>query len=68
MENKFLGAKMENKIKVEIKDIYGKRRIYPACAVADAFSQLTKTKTFSTEHLKTIKALGFKIEVAQVSL
>ena len=56
---------MDKIIKVEVKNLYGKQLVYPVCAVGEAFSQLTNTKTFSKEHLKTIKALGFKIEVAQ---
>jgi len=55
-------------IKVKIKNNYGKDLIYPDCAVARAFTELTKTKTLSEQNIKTIKALGYKIEVSQQSM
>lgn len=59
---------MENSIKIKIKNVYGNDLIYPDCAVSKAFTELTKTKTFSKEHLKTIKALGYEIKVSQQTI
>jgi hypothetical protein len=52
-------------IKVKVEKNYGRSLIYPDCAVARAFTDLTNTKTLTKEHLKTIKALGYEVEVTQ---
>jgi len=56
-----------DKIQVIVKNTYGNKRIYPNCAISRAFTELTNTKTLSLNNLKTIKALGYDIEVTQDS-
>jgi len=51
------------KIKVLVKWSYGKPLMYPDCDISKAFTELTGTKTLTTEHLKTIKSMGYEIDI-----
>lgn len=50
------------KLQIKIKSVYGVKRIYPADEIAEKFTKLINTKTFSEEHLAIIKSLGYEIE------
>ncbi len=50
-------------ILVQIKNVYGKETIYPACEKAKAFCDMLGTKTIPADRIKYIKALGFTINV-----
>jgi len=50
---------------VSIKTHYGTQYIYPACDTAAKLCALTGKKTLSHADIKTIKALGYSIEVQQ---
>ena len=52
------------KITVQIKNVYGVRRVYPVCDKAHLFTQMTGRKTLSENNLSIIKDLGFVVEVA----
>jgi len=56
------------KILIKIKTVYGNQLFYPVCEKAKLFTQLLGKKTLSTSDLRTIKELGFKIEVASQEL
>ena len=49
------------KIILKIKDNYGTRMYYPACATSEAFTKLLGTKTLTVAHLKVIKSMGYEI-------
>ena len=51
------------KIKVEVKNVYGNRLIYPVCENAKRFATLMGRKTLSTYAVKLIEGLGYQIEV-----
>ena len=53
------------KAAVEIRTHYGTQYIYPACETARKLARLTGKKTFSHSDIKTIKDLGYLIEVIQ---
>lgn len=57
-------------ISVEIKNVYGAEKIYPACNTSKLFADIANTKTLTRGVLQTIKALGYSIEVkhAEVQL
>lgn len=55
-------------ITVEIRDVYGRQTVYPACPTADKFSSLAGTKTLSPRDLKTIQSLGYTVEIKQREL
>jgi hypothetical protein len=50
-------------VKVEFKSAYGNERIYPANDKAELFCELSGKKTLSRDDIKTIKLLGFRVEV-----
>jgi|TARA_R110000824_G_scaffold85568_2_gene212567 hypothetical protein len=51
------------KIDVYYQNVYGNQLCYPYCEVAKKFLRLISNKTFSDEQLKTIKSLGYEINV-----
>lgn len=55
-------------ITIEIRDIYGIRTIYPHCETAKLFARLAGTKTITRHALKTIRALGYTVEVKQAEV
>ena len=53
-----------NQILIEIKSFYGESKVYPLCEKAKEFAAMLGTKTLTTHALKSIKKLGFEIQVA----
>tara|TARA_R110000796_G_C14409808_1_gene418583 strand:+ start:515 stop:694 length:180 start_codon:yes stop_codon:yes gene_type:complete len=56
------------KIIVQVKDQYGRQVIHPICKNARLFAELAGTKTLTSAALKTIKSLGYQIELDQLEL
>mgnify|MGYP006401020405 CR=1 FL=1 len=53
-----------NSVLVEIRQVYGVERIYPANDTAKLFLRIGNyRKTFDRSEIGTIKELGFKVEV-----
>lgn len=52
---------MDNKVKVQVRSVYGKDLVYPANALAESFTQLTGQKTFSHAQLQVIECMGFEV-------
>ena len=50
---------------VEIKSVYGKDTVYPACESTRSFCELLGQSTLTEHDIKHIKSLGFKIHVKQ---
>lgn len=49
-------------IKVQLKDVYGQRRIYPACDTSKLLLSMSPTRlTFDERQIDTIKKLGYTI-------
>lgn len=59
---------MNTVIKVQIRQVYGKDTIYPACKQAAFYCALAGTKTFTQEMLRLIRAQGIGIEVEAPSI
>ena len=55
---------MTAQILVDIRDVYGRETIYPACPTAELLAQLAATKTLTRAALATIRALGYSVELA----
>jgi len=53
-------------ITVQIKNIYGKETIYPACEVSEQLALLAGTKTLTRDSINIIKKLGYTINVQNV--
>jgi hypothetical protein len=47
------------KLVVEIKNVYGTKRIYPVCEKAKILTALTGQKTLLDTDIKLIKELGY---------
>lgn len=55
-------------ITVRITQVYGARTVYPVCETAKIFADIAGTKTLKPTTINSIKALGYKIIVAQEEL
>ena len=56
------------KLEIEKKNVYGVDRFYPSNDTAHKFAKLIGLKTFSLDHLKQIKDLGYEIVQVQDAL
>lgn len=54
---------METTIKVQVRSVYGRETIYPACRQAAKLAKLAGTRTLTPEAMQIIVALGFRVEV-----
>ena len=52
---------MNNKLIVQIKNIYGVNRIYPVCEKSKSFSRIAGLKTLQQSTIDEIIKLGYKI-------
>lgn len=52
-------------IQVVIKQVYGRETIYPECEKAKLFAKIKGQKTLTSDDIRVIKDLGYKIEVKQ---
>lgn len=52
-------------VRVEERNHYGERRLYPVSATAIAFADLLGVKTLTVGTLRKIKAMGYTVEVKQ---
>lgn len=48
-------------IRVEIRNVFGVKKAYPACATAQQFAELLNTKTLTHAALCRIERLGYLI-------
>ena len=53
---------------VKIKDVYGERKVYPSCVLAEEFARIAGTKTLTQSTIKSIRALGFDVVLEQEEL
>lgn len=56
------------KILVRLKEVYGKRHIYPVCDSAKLFAKIARTKTLTQSTIDDIKSLGYEIEIEPVTI
>ena len=50
-------------IKVQIKSVFGREVIYPACETAEGFCKLIGQKSLTDDQVRQIKALGYEVRV-----
>jgi len=48
---------------VDVRDVYGRETIYPACETSKLLAQLAGTRTLTLAALATIRALGYAVAV-----
>lgn len=51
------------KVTVKIKNVYGRELVYPVCSLAQIFCTIAKSQTLTKENIKSIKELGYTVEV-----
>ena len=49
-------------IYVKKKNVYGNELVYPDCDTSTLLSQLMPTKTFSSDDIRILKLLGYKLK------
>jgi hypothetical protein len=54
-----------NKFQFFFRVVYGFQKAYPANKVAEQFARLLDVKTFNTDQLMQIQALGFDLNVVR---
>lgn len=54
---------MDERIIVEVKSVYGIKKVYPVCKKAYLFAGIAGTKTLSPSTVDRIKLLGFGLVV-----
>lgn len=55
-------------ITVRVKDVYGKRVVYPVCEKAKLFALIANTTTLTPATIGAIHLLGYTIAFEQVTL
>jgi len=50
-------------IQIEIKNHYGNTMYYPACDKSRLLARLAGTKTLTFEAIRTIKELGYAVQI-----
>jgi hypothetical protein len=51
-------------VTVSVRNVHGIDRVYPADNTAALFAALAGRKTFDSQHIQAIRALGFTVHVA----
>jgi hypothetical protein len=49
-------------IYVKKKNVYGNELVYPDCNTSTLLSKLMPTKTFSSDDIRILKLLGYKLK------
>ncbi len=52
-------------ITVQVKNVYGEQKVYPACPESEFFAKLAGTKTLTQDKINLIKEAGYAINVQQ---
>ena len=52
-------------LNIKVTNHYGNTFYYPMCKTSQVFAGIAKTKTLSLQVLKSLKELGFKINVKE---
>jgi hypothetical protein len=50
-------------IKVQIRTVYGRDTVYPACADARRFADIAGSKTLTDQTLRLVRDLGYEIQI-----
>lgn len=53
---------------IRVRNVYGRVRYFPDSELAKTFASLIGKKTFTPNHLKLIKALGYEITLKHEDL
>jgi hypothetical protein len=56
---------LTKEILIEVRDVYGQEKYYPACDVSRIFTRLTHTTTLTPVAIGHIKKLGYEVKIKQ---
>lgn len=56
------------RIIVRVREVYGRRLVYPVCERAKLFAQIAGAATLTPDVVKLIKALGFGLTITPDTL
>ena len=56
---------MDTQLLIELRDVYGETKAYPANDQAKLFAEMLGTKTLTHRNMRLIEQLGFTIEIKQ---
>ena len=59
---------IDKDIFVRVKPVYGVDRVYPACEVSELLAGLVGKKTFSREHVRILREIGFELNPSKVEV
>lgn len=59
---------LNERITVRVREVYGRRLIYPVCERAKIFAELTGQKTLTDKAVEKIKKLGFGLTIVPETL
>jgi hypothetical protein len=62
-EKKINEKETKMKIQIEMKEVYGETKVYPACEKSKLFARIAGTKTLTKDVLVDIEKLGYQLEV-----
>lgn len=49
-------------IKVQVREVYGRELIYPACKTSKLLVELTGCKTWTQDNLRIVERAGIRVE------
>ena len=56
---------LTKEILIEVRDVYGHEKYYPACDASKIFAKLTRTITLTPAAINDIKKLGYEVKTKQ---
>jgi hypothetical protein len=56
----------ESEITVEVREIYGHKKFYPACKDSKIFASIAGTTTLTEATIRRIIQLGYKVKTKQI--
>lgn len=59
---------LNERITVKVREVYGRRLIYPVCERAKLFAEITGQRTLTEKTVALIKKLGFGLVVIPATL
>lgn len=59
---------MENKLTVRVKNVYGKKTVYPVCNRSQILARMLGQVTLTLDNVIDIKKLGFELNIVPETL
>lgn len=56
----------ESEITIEVRDVYGQKKFYPACRNSKIFASIAGTTTLTETTIRRIMELGYKVKTKRL--